>query len=128
MELAHMMSQLITLGWNVGSSDYSPRFVGWMRLYFVPFLDGRTHETEAGPGVWDLHDGPMPMSLLANVCDCIQDFRMCPGVQLPGLVDEELRRTLVALIGKFGCQTPAQTQWRFMPMAEAQNAAFYALL
>ena len=87
-----------------------------MRLYFRPYLNGRTHETEARPGVWHLQSGPMPRSLLANVCDCIQDFR---GQQeLPDAIDDDCQRTLSALIDKFECQTPHGTprgsNWRLL--------------
>ena len=129
LELAVLLSQLFTLWWNIGIDDDSPCHVGWMRLYFKPWLAGETHETEANPGEWDLQDGPMPMSLLANVCDCIQDFRNCPNVpNVPELIDLQLLKTLRALVTRFRCQTPRSCQWRFMPMSAAQNGAFYALL
>jgi len=132
LELAIRLAQLFKLWWNVGdSTEDSPRFVGWMRLYFEPFLDGRTHETEAHPGEWELNSGDMPQSLLANVCDCIQDFRHCPMVQIPELMDDDLRRTLCAVVAKFECQTPRGTQWRCMTAPQItpeKNAAFYTLL
>jgi hypothetical protein len=131
LELGISLASLFKLWWNVGDDDNSPRFTGWMRLYFEPYLDGRTHETEAHPGTWDHHAGPMPMSLLANVCDCIQDFRLCPGRNPPELISEEVRHTLTALVRKFDCQTPRTTQWRFMTAPQItpeKNAAFYALL
>ena len=93
LELAELLAQLFVLWWNIGLSDDSPCFVGWYRLYFVPWLDGPTHETEAAPGEWDDAEST-PMSLLANVCDCIQDFRMCPNCpNLPDIVDAECSRT-----------------------------------
>ena len=130
LELGVALAQLFKLWWNVGKLDSSPRFVGWMRLYLLPYLDGRTHETEAHPGVWERNGGPMPMSLLANVCDCIQDFRMCPSSP-PELIGEECRRTLCALVSKFDCQTPRSTQWRHMrapQITPAKNDGFYALI
>ena len=128
LELAVLLAQLFVLWWNVGIDEDSPCFVGWMRLYFEPWLDGPTHATEATPGEWENPDRT-PMSLLANVCDCIQDFRNCPGVTLPGLVEEQLLRTLRALIARFHIQKPRNTgQWRFTPMSSAQNGSFYELL
>ena len=127
LELAVLLAQLFVLWWNVGISEDSPCFVGWMRLYFDPWLDGPTHATEATPGEWENHDRT-PMSLLANVCDCIQDFRGCPGVRLPGRMEEQLLRTLRALIARFHCQAPSHVQWRFMPMSSAQNGSFYEFL
>ena len=127
LELAVLLAQLFVLWWNVGTDGDSPCFVGWMRLYFEPWLDGPTHATEATPGEWENPDRT-PMSLLANVCDCIQDFRGCPGVNLPGLMEEQLLRTLRALIARFHCQAPSHVQWRFMPMSSAQNGSFYEFL
>ena len=98
-----------------------------MRLYFEPWLDGLTHATEAAPGVWD-DAAHTPMSLLANVCDCIQDFRLCPMIRVPDHVDQRLLRTLRALVARFRCPCPPHVQWRFMPMSGVQNAAFYELL
>ena len=136
LELGVALAQLFKLWWNVGDdSETSPRFVGWMRLYFQPYLNGRTHETEERPGVHHLnqaHGGPMPMSLLANVCDCIQDFRMCPNCpNLPDIINDECSRTLRALIAKFHCQTPLGTQWRLMrapQITPAKNATFHSIL
>jgi hypothetical protein len=135
LELGVALAQLFKLWWNVGDYDDSPRFVGWMRLYFQPYLNGRTHETEEHPSVWQLneaHGGPMPRSLLANVCDCIQDFRMCPSApNTPELIEDECIRLIGALIAKFDCQTPQSTQWRHMrapQITPAKNAAFYSII
>ena len=131
LELGLSLAALFKLWWNVGSWDDSPCHVGWMRLYFVPYLNGRSHKTEERPGSWGGDDLP-GMSLLANICDCIQDFRMCPNCgNLPELVDYEVTRTLRALIARFDCQTPRGTQWRFMrppQITPAKNAAFYSIL
>jgi hypothetical protein len=104
-----------------------------MRLYFDPFLTGRTHGAEFNPPAWELNGGRrIPHSLLANVCDCIQDFRMCPNSpNLPDEIDYECLRTLRALVTKFDCQTPLHTQWRFMTepqITPAKNAAFFSLI
>jgi hypothetical protein len=127
LELAVLLAQLFVLWWNVGMSN-SPCFVGWMRLYFKPWLDGPTHATEDTPGEPWTNPDRTPKSLLANVCDCIQDFRLCPNVTMPVLVEEQLLHTLRALIARFHCQAPSHMQWRFMPMSSAQNGSFYELL
>ena len=71
-------------------------------------------------------------SLLANVCDCIQDFRWCPNCpNTPAAVDDECGRILRALVARFDCQTPRGTQWRMMTAPQitpAKNAAFFALI
>ena len=109
-----------------------------MRLYFEPYLTGRTHETQANPGTWNGYhvngvNAQFEHSLLADVCDCIQDFRWCPNMnKLPEELDQDMTRLLTALIAKFDCQCPnIQTQWRFMTAPQitpAKNAAFHALL
>ena len=138
LELAMALAQLFTLWWNIGDDEDSPRFVGWMRLYFEPYLTGRTHETQANPGTWNGYhvngvNAQFEHSLLADVCDCIQDFRWCPNMnKLPEELDQDMTRLLTALIAKFDCQCPnIQTQWRFMTAPQitpAKNAAFHALL
>ena len=91
LELAVLLAQLFALWCNVGM-EASPCFVGWMRLYFKPWLVGTTHTTQADPGQWTNPDRT-PMSLLANVCDCIADFRHCPSVSpLPEHVEQQLLR------------------------------------
>jgi hypothetical protein len=134
LELGISIAWLFKLWWNIGDASHtSPRFVGWMRLYFDPFLTGRTHGAEFNPPAWELNGGRrIPHSLLANVCDCIQDFRMCPNSpNLPDEIDYECLRTLRALVTKFDCQTPLHTQWRFMTAPQitpAKNAAFFSLI
>eukprot|EP00966_Prymnesium_polylepis_P102811 2381880-Prymnesium_polylepis.1 len=91
LELAIAVAQLFILWWNVGCDGSSPRFVGWISIYFNPFLSGRVHTSEANPGVWRDHPDELPQSLLANVCDCIQDFRWCPNMgDLPELAQEQI--------------------------------------
>ena len=94
-------------------------------------------EREAEPGEpWALVDGPpVPRSLLANICDCIQDFRNCPMCELPECMSDELARTLRRLLSYTGIgerrPTDAQgvpCQWRFMTVSAAQNGRLYALL
>jgi len=126
LELAVLLAQLFTLWWNVATDEESPCWVGWMRLYFRPWLTGETHMTEANPGQWEFMGTTMPRSLLANVCDCIQDFR--GHVQLNILLESQLEKTICALVTRFRCQTAHGVQWRYMPMSAAQNGAFYALL
>jgi hypothetical protein len=126
LELAVLLGQLFVLWWNVGVDHDSPCFVGWMRLYFRPWLDGPTHVTEAAPGEWSNADRT-PRSLLASICDCIQDFRGL--MQPPAHMDEQLLRTLRALVTRFHLdQKPRDVQWRYMTMSSAQNSSFYELL
>ena len=137
LELGIALANLFKLWWNVGHRDGSPRYTGWMRLYFKPYLTGRTHDTEAHPGTWDLWTGPMPRSLLANVCDCINDFLGHQASEgIPDVIEcdpwsgEGLCQTLRALVRKFDCQ-PQGTQWRYMTAPQItpeKNAAFYRLL
>jgi hypothetical protein len=99
LELGISIAWLFKLWWNIGGASHtSPRFVGWRRLYFEPFLTGRTHGAEFNPPVWELNGGRrIPHSLLANVCDCIQDFRGISS-NLPDEIDYECLRTLRALV------------------------------
>jgi hypothetical protein len=141
LELAIELSQLFALWCNVAARD-CPRDLGWMRLYFEPWLDGEKHATdglaeEARP-TWDLRGGVrIPHSLPANICDCIKDFCGCPMVTTPDHVDEWLHCLLRGVMAYVGLPSPGEhgavpdglpKQWRFMWVTAAQNNTMFALL
>lgn len=143
LELASSLAQLFALWWNVEDNGPCPFGAFW--LHFHPFLDGTTHESEAqpvmqgSPGDWNEN---VPMSMLASVCDRIQEFRYCPALYaLPTSIEDAALKTLRALITHFKIPSPGEAQYpegmpemappvkyRYMQLTDEQNAAFYDLL
>ena len=128
IELGAAIARFFALVWNVQEGGPCP-FAWWAD--FQPFLDGTTHETEADPGMHELTTGDVPKSLLSTLCNAIEDFCLDQFVDAPRIVRYELHMMLRGLMEHFKLiiRSPnLGTDWRYVPISDEQNAAFYALL
>ena len=137
LELALELAELFVVWCNTALEDDCPRWMGWYRLYFNPYLKGCKHETdgiaEEEREVWELQGGVrIPHSLSANIVDCIGDFRCCPNCsEIPEVLDDlccRVRNGADEFIGLPDPRTAPLGQWRFVPVSDAQNEKMFALL